>query len=140
MVRARRREDVGASFDGYTVAFIGEAAYAEGERKTSIADVQKTTFDPAVHGNGVPGFGPVTRTNTLVIPNRVQITHHTDEHGVKTAETVDLRDLTSPHGRLIEELRAEMARNAGESKDFKAGMLAGLEYAVDVAERIWPKV
>jgi hypothetical protein len=81
-----------------------------------------------------------TRTNTLVIPNRVQITHHTDEHGVKTAETVDLRDLTSPHGRLIEELRAEMARNAGESKDFKAGMLAGLEYAVDVAERIWPKV
>lgn len=63
MVKARRREDVGASFDGYTVAFIGERAYAEGEKRTSepscaegsptssIADVPKTTFDPAVHGN-----------------------------------------------------------------------------------------
>lgn len=90
---------------------------------------------------GSPGdrLTPGGSTTTLLIPGRVKVTTHMDEYGVKTTETVDLRDLTSPHGRMIEELSAELARNVGETKDFKAGMLAGLEYAVEVVEKIWPK-
>lgn len=95
----------------------------------TVADVEY----PAVHGNGVPGFGS---TNTLLIPNRVQITRHTDEHGVKTTETVDLRDPDDLHARFAEALGAEWKTLTGDARH---EWLAAFERAVEIAGEVWGK-
>lgn len=82
------------------------------------------------------GLVPITRTNTLLIPNRVQITRHTDEHGVKTTETVDLRDPDDLHARFAEALGAEWKTLTG---DVRHEWLAAFERAVEIAGEVWVK-
>lgn len=115
----------------------------EGSPASSIADVQKTTFDPAVHGNGVPGFGPVTShdvtsTHTCVIPGRSKTTTFTDVDGTKTTETVDLRDPADLHARFGEALGQEWRKLEGD-KDVRHEWLAAFERAAEIAEGVWPR-